>query len=282
VRVVSGRRYSDADETTTASRMSAPLPDAWIEGVRAACLRAAEAILRLREAPLEVASKDDGSPVSAADRAASRILGEGLRALDPALPVICEEGGHDPGRARRFWLVDPLDGTREFLRGTDRFTVNVALVEDARACFGLILAPVGGACWWGGAGLGAWRDGQPIRTRAMPAEPRILLSPAEPREAPVLVALRERFPAATCDARAGALKFCELAEGRADLHPRSVPSCGWDSAAGQAIVEGAGGTVLAVGGRVLDYRGDRAGWLNPGFLAVGDARCDVRELMRPG
>jgi 3'(2'), 5'-bisphosphate nucleotidase len=263
--------------------MNASLPDAWIEGVRTACLRAAEAILRLREAPLEVTAKDDGSPVSAADRAASRILHDGLAALDPGLPVICEEGSHDPGGGSRYWLVDPLDGTREFLRGTDRFTVNVALVDGGRACFGLILAPVGGACWWGGGALGAWRDGRPIRGRGMPAAPRILLSPAEPPDAPLLAALRSRFPAATREARAGALKFCELAEGRADLHPRSVPSCGWDTAAGQAIVEGAGGAVLRLDGRVLDYPGDRADWLNPGFLVVGDARFDARAVLRcPG
>lgn len=258
------------------SHSDALLPADWPEAVRAACLEAGRAILAVRtdSAGPGVESKDDGSPVSRADRVASQILRERLSALSPTLPVVCEEGSQDPGEAARLWVVDPLDGTREFLRGSDVFTVNVALLEGSRPVFGLIHAPATGQCWWGGAGLGAWRDGDPVHGTQPAAAPlRILSSPAERagNSRGFLARLLRRFPDAALSHLPGALKFCRLAEGLADAYPRATPSAAWDIAAGHALVEGAGGAVIAEDGSVLCYP-VRPGWPVSGFLAIGDPR----------
>lgn len=253
------------------------LPAQWPPAVRDACHEAGRAILAVRAdvAGPGVEHKGDGSPVSRADRAASAILRERLHALDPALPVVCEEGDQDPGTAPRYWVVDPLDGTREFLRGSDVFTVNVALVEEGRAVFGLIHVPAGGQCWWGGAGLGAWRDDEPLGNPPRPAgAPRIVTSPAE-RAANArgfLALLLRAFPDAPLAQLPGALKFCRVAEGLADAYPRAMASAAWDIAAGQALVEAAGGVVLREDGAALRYA-HAPGWPVGAFLAVGDAHA---------
>ena len=255
--------------------MSVSLPEHWPNAVRRACLEAGRAILAVRAdaAGLGVERKGDGSPVSRADRAASLILRERLAALSPSLPVVCEEGSQDPGSASRFWVVDPLDVTREFVRGSDVFTVNVALLEGGRPVFGVIHAPVGGQCWWGGAGLGAWRDELRIHAAAPAVVPlRIIASPAE-RAATArgfLARLLLRFPDAELTHLPGALKFCRLAEGLADAYPRVTPSSAWDIAAGQALVEAAGGVVLSEDGGALCYR-MTPGWPVSGFVAFGEA-----------
>ena len=251
------------------------LPERWPGAVRAACLDAGHAILAVRAegAAAGVERKEDGSPVSRADRAASVILRERLSALDPTLPVVCEEGSQDPGDAARFWVVDPLDGTREFLRGSEIFTVNVALLDSGRPLFGMIHLPATGECWWGAAGRGAWHDGNPIRCTQPAATPlRILSSPAE-RAASArgfLARLLQRFPDAALAPLPGALKFCRVAEGLADAYPRSMPCSAWDIAAGQALVEAAGGVVLSEDGSALRYR-MLPGWPVRAFLALGDA-----------
>lgn len=252
----------------------ASVPESWPAAVRAACLDAGHAILAVRAdaAGPGVECKEDGSPVSRADRAASVILRERLSALDPSLPVVCEEGSQDPGDAARFWVVDPLDGTREFLRGSECFTVNVALLDSGRPVFGVIHLPATGECWWGAVGHGAWHDGKAIRC-AQPAAmpPRILMSPSE-RAADArafLASLLHRFPDAALAQLPGALKFCRLAEGLADAYPRSTPSSAWDIAAGQALVEAAGGVVLSADGSALRYR-MLPGWPAQEFLALGD------------
>jgi len=250
------------------------LPGHWADSVREACREAGRAILAVRAdaAGLGVERKGDGSPVSRADRAASLILRERLAALSPSLPVVCEEGSQDPGGASRFWVVDPLDGTREFVRGSDVFTVNVALLEGGRPVFGVIHTPVGGQCWWGGAGLGAWRDEVRIHVAAPAAVPlRIIASPAE-RAATArgfLATLLLRFPDAELIHLPGALKFCRVAEGLADAYPRVTPSSAWDIAAGQALVEAAGGVVLGEDGGALCYR-MAPGWPAGQFLVLGD------------
>lgn len=243
------------------------------EAVVAACREAGELILRLRAADPAVTSKPDGSPVSVADRAASALLARRLGGVLPGVPVVCEEGAQDPGGAARHWLVDPLDGTREFLRGSKHFTVNVALIEQGRAVLGAVHAPADGITWWGGRRFGAFRDRTPIAARPMHGmAPRVMLSPMQRDAAPdaLLAALRARFPAAVLEYLPGALKFCRLAEGIADVYPRTLPSCGWDSAAGQALLEGAGGAVLDGTGQALTY-GVSPGWRNGSFVAVADA-----------
>lgn len=185
--------------------------------------RAGEAILPHWRADVAVRSKADESPVTAADLAAHHILEAGLRALAPDIPVLSEEDCEIPlserGHWRRWWLVDPLDGTKEFISGSEEFTVNVALVEDGRVLFGLVGVPVSGRCYYGGAGLGAWREeadgrAQPISVRLEPEEAFTVVaskrhgSPAQER---LLDGLSERFGDLRRASIGSSLKFCLLA-----------------------------------------------------------------------
>ena len=242
--------------------------------------RAAQAI-RAWAGKAPVRSKADGSPVTAADEAAEAVICEGLARLAPRLPVISEEQAArekpKPPRGAQdgYFLVDPLDGTREFIAGRDEFTVNIALVHGGAPILGIIVAPALGLTWRGMVGRGADRiadaDGKgavphPIRTR--------------PRSAPELVALASRshldgrtrayldgLPQAKVIQCGSSLKFCRIAEGAADLYPRFAPTHDWDIAAGHAILKAAGGTVTALDGSPIVYGSDDL--LIPAFLASG-------------
>jgi 3'(2'), 5'-bisphosphate nucleotidase len=254
--------------------------------VLATAREAGIAIQGLRNAGRGGERKPDGSLVSAADRVASAIIGARLHALDPALPVICEEAVQDTAGAARFWLVDPLDGTREFLRGSNVFSVNIALIDDGIPCFGVIHLPASGLSYWGASGAGAWRDGCAIRPRCLARAGtglHALVSPGERESA------RREFAAALArhggtpriEAAAGAIKFCWLAEGRGDLYPRRTRTCAWDTAAGQAILEAAGGAVYDSRWQRLRYR-QAPGWYNGDFIAVADANADWAGLLATG
>lgn len=257
----------------------------WREAVIAICEAAGRSILEVRgrNAVLEVEAKSDGSPVSVADRTAARIIRDGLDDLGGDMAVVCEEGLQQAGEARRFWLVDPLDGTREFLRGGDVFSVNVALIDDGCPVFGVVHLPARGESYWGGREIGAWKDGNPLRARSAVnsgGELRVLVSPGELASARSLYASLNllEFGALRVGALPGALKFCLLASGEADLYPRHSPSCGWDAAAGQAILEASGGALFDRDWRNFGYR-QSPGWLNGDFLAVADARFDWRRRL---
>jgi len=236
----------------------------------------------------DVITKADDSPVTAADLAANRHIVSGLTALTPDIPILSEEGAEVPYGERRhwdrFWLVDPLDGTKEFIAGTDEFTVNIALIEHGQVRFGAVGVPARDQLYWGGAGLGAWRQ-----TGRQPAEPIHSRSPASPlcvvasrrHSSPDQEALLDRLKGRhdiELTAVGSSLKFCVLAEGGADLYPRFAPTSQWDTAAAQAVLEGAGGQVLRLDGRRFDYP-QRNDWLNPYFIAVGKADGALRDLL---
>ncbi|MBF3054867.1 3'(2'),5'-bisphosphate nucleotidase CysQ, partial [Pseudomonas aeruginosa] len=250
-----------------------------------------EAILPHWRADVAVRSKADESPVTAADLAAHHILEAGLRALAPDIPVLSEEDCEIPlserGHWRRWWLVDPLDGTKEFISGSEEFTVNVALVEDGRVLFGLVGVPVSGRCYYGGAGLGAWREeadggAQPISVRLEPEEAFTVVaskrhgSPAQER---LLDGLSERFGDLRRASIGSSLKFCLLAEGAADCYPRLTPTSQWDTAAAQGVLEGAGGEVLDLHGAPFTYE-PREDYLNGSFLALPRAAEWRNELIQ--
>ena len=216
-----------------------------IEEVAAIASAAGDAALRLyRGNGAWVRRKEDGSPVTAADMAAEEVIRTRLRALDPAIPYLSEEGPL-PAPAerrgwRRFWLVDPLDGTKEFLRRTDEFTVNIALIEDGEPVLGAVAAPALGVVYYAASGQGAWkrrgtRRSERIRSRlADPGQPlRVVESRSHP--SPELedflagYTVRERLKVGS------SLKFCLLAEGRADIYPRLGPTMEWDVGAGDCV-----------------------------------------------
>jgi 3'(2'), 5'-bisphosphate nucleotidase len=232
--------------------------------------RAGEAIEAVRRGSLQAEEKADGSPVTAADRAAEAILVEGLRLLVPGAVVVSEEGdvaAAMAGAGSTYWLVDPLDGTKEFLKGLPEYTVNVALVEAGIPILGAIDVPAAGSLYLAARGHGARRRDARGETRLAAA------SVAHPRRAvvsrshlsPETGALLARLGVTETLPRGSSLKMCAVAEGAADLYPRLGPTRLWDTAAGAAVATEAGCAVVDLDGRPLRY--DLAsGLVRPGFL----------------
>ena len=240
--------------------------------------RAGAAILGVRARGFVVETKDDRSPVTEADRAAEAIILAGLLAATPDIPVFAEEemaAAATPGagdRPDRYWLVDPLDGTREFARGLDDFTVNIGLVRAGRAVLGAVAVPALGEMFCGIVGVGAFKRDRAgerrIAARAAPAAGLAVLASRHYATDPRLAEFLRGRDVATVDHLGSAVKFLRVAEGVADLYPRFGRTMEWDTAAPQAIVEAAGGQVLrADDGAPLRY--GRADFANPGFVVTG-------------
>jgi 3'(2'), 5'-bisphosphate nucleotidase len=257
-----------------AAALMAPLTDLVV--------KAGEAILAVNRGAMKVHGKDDGSPVTEADLAADRVIAEGLARIAPGVPVLSEErvqAAKPPFRGS-FLLVDPLDGTKEFVAGRPEYAVNVALVTEGTPLLGVIGAPAFGWLWRGLVGRGAERvrlsgkglnAAEPIHTRRAPRR-------GEPWIAAVSRSHGDATTEAFIDARPGAVraklgsavKFGRLAEGAADIYPRLGPTSEWDVAAGCAVVTAAGGKVTDADGRPLRF-GERAdGFIVPAFIAWGD------------
>jgi len=243
-----------------------------------ACAAAARAggaeILKLVAAGFDVEHKADLSPVTVCDRAAERIILDALALAAPGVPVIAEEevaAGRIPAHGDTYFLVDPLDGTKEFVRGGHDYTVNIGLIVDAVPCLGVVFVPADGRLFAGLVGQGAWTEDL-FGNRA----------PLAVRDRDVdiaAVASKSHFNQATADyleaaigvcshvAVGSSLKFCVLAEGRADIYPRLSPTSEWDTAAGHAVLLAAGGRVDAPDGTPLRY--GKTAFLNRGFCATG-------------
>jgi len=242
---------------------------------------AGRAILEVYGTEFTVTLKDDRSPLTEADKRAHTIIDAGLRALDTAVPVLSEEAAPEQSTERRswprFWLVDPLDGTKEFLKRNGEFTVNIALVVGHRAELGVVLAPALDRLYFGALGLGAWRqDGkelpEPIHVeRTAKAAPRVVGSRSH--ETGALADYLGALGPHTVTPMGSSLKICLIAEGAADLYPRLGPTSEWDTAAAQAILESAGGRMIDSSGQPLRYN-SKDDLLNPDFLAFGDQRRD--------
>ena len=210
--------------------------------------------------------KEDRSPVTEADLAADRAIAAAL-SVDPR-PIVSEESDRARDRAAgEFWLVDPLDGTKEFIRGGDDYTTNVALIRDGVPVLGVVAQPVTGEVYVGAAGHGAWygRDGRmtPLAVRRPGDELTVVATRSHMNEA--TRAFLDAHPCAKVESIGSSLKFCLVAAGRGDLYPRLGPIMPWDTAAGHAVVLGAGGTVVTVGGGPLRY--DRGMVLHDDFVA---------------
>ncbi|WAC71646.1 3'(2'),5'-bisphosphate nucleotidase CysQ [Roseateles sp. SL47] len=251
--------------------------DQWIERLLAIVRMAGEAVLSIyRAGPGVVSHKADQSPLTEADLASHRILSTELAGLLPDCAVVSEEcdasQSHRCGSGR-FWLIDPLDGTKEFIARSGEFTVNVALIENGRSVFGVVDAPAMDTIYWGGAGFGAWRrvgaETSCIRVAVDPAVSvcRVVASKSHLNDD--TRAFIDRLGAVSLVQAGSSLKICRVAEGMADVYPRLSPTCEWDVAAAQAVLEGAGGAVLDLQGAPL--RHGKADVLNPSFVAVRDA-----------
>lgn len=259
------------------------------DGVIAIAHAAAAAILDVYAGAFDVIRKADASPVTAADLAAHHVIVDGLSRLTPDIPVLSEESAESVAldtrrRWTRMWLVDPLDGTREFVKRNGEFSVNIALIEHGVAVFGVIQAPVTGTLWHGAPGVGAWRRDGAVDTRVRvrrfegvaPLRVAASRSHRDPRTTALLARIGKTEPVPL----GSSLKFCRLAEGALDVYPRFGPTSEWDTAAGQAILEGAGGVVLDPAGRPFRYN-QRDSLLNGDFIALGDPSLPWRDWL-PG
>ncbi|MCY7354685.1 MAG: 3'(2'),5'-bisphosphate nucleotidase CysQ [Lysobacter sp.] len=256
------------------------------EGAIAIARDAAAAILEIYASAFAVEHKADASPLTAADLAAHRCIVDGLERLTPDIPVLSEEAAEDaPYDLRkhwtRLWLVDPLDGTREFVKRNGEFTVNLALIDDGVAVFGVVLAPADGALWHGERGRGAFRRDAghdiAIQTSRPSARPLRIAASRSHRD-PRTEALMARAGDAEAVALGSSLKFCRLAEGCMDVYPRFGPTSEWDTAAGQCVLEAAGGCVIDRKGRPLRYN-QRETLLNGDFIALGDPSLPWKDWL---
>jgi 3'(2'), 5'-bisphosphate nucleotidase len=258
-----------------------PEPQRLLDPVLAIARQAGGEILKVYHSAFNVETKDDLSPLTAADRASHELIARELARLTPGIPVWSEESATLPFTERRrwawFWLVDPLDGTKEFIRRNGEFTVNIALVAGHAAVLGVVHVPALDRVYFGCPGSGAWRRDA--------GEVPLAIHVSRPAREPVRVVGSRSHRGGSLDAflaRLGphqlvtmgsSLKFCLVAEGAADIYPRLGPTSAWDTAAAQAVVEGAGGQVVDRDGNPLRYN-TRESVLNPDFLVFGDPGRD--------
>lgn len=244
-----------------------------LEHVIAAARAAGEAVLAEYQRDCETRTKADGSPVSEADERSQEIILAHLHKIASDIPVVAEEGAQPSMAAPDglFWLVDPLDGTKEFLDRTDEFTVNIALIEDRAPVLGVVLAPARELLFAAAPGVGATVEDRGARrsiaARSIPAEGATVVSSRSHGDQEAL----DRFTAGRRIARTAvagsSLKFCLLAAGEADLYPRFGRTMEWDTAAGDAVLRAAGGRVTDLESRALAY--GKPGFENPHFIAWG-------------
>jgi len=243
---------------------------ALVDAVAEVAVRAGTLIREIEQGgELEIRRKFDSSVLTGADLRANALIVAALEHLTPHVPIISEEGRHDLGSAgvRRFWLVDPLDGTREFVAGNGEYTVNIALVEDGLPVLGVVHAPARTVTYSAVRGSGAVRSdarGTCAIHAAAGGEPVVVTSRSH-RGAPLMAFLRA-LPPHTTLALGSALKMCLVADGSAQLYPRLGPTCWWDTAAGQVIAHEAGATVTTLDGRPLRYEGRSL--INPSFVCA--------------
>ncbi len=238
-----------------------------LEAVRAAALRAGDAIVRIaHEGAHATRHKDDASPLTAADLAANAVILETLRAVDPGTLVISEETPYDvTALPDRFWLVDPLDGTREFLAGNGEYTVNVALVERGEPVLGIVHAPERGVTYAAARGMGASRsDASGTHAIGVRRDGRLAVVASRSHRAASLDAFLAALGPHDVVALGSSLKLCLVADGTAHLYPRLGPTHWWDTAAAHAVILEAGGTVTALDGTPLRYAGSDV--RNPPFI----------------
>ncbi len=246
------------------------------EALAEVCELAATLILPLWRSGLTVIQKADESPVTEADRKGETLILAELARRFPDIPVISEEDASESGTpdaiGPRFFLVDPLDGTKAFVRGDPNFTVNIGLIEDGRPVAGAICAPPTGETWWTAGGKAWKRVGggatQPVNARPWPAgEALALISHTMKEEAATALATQYGFDRR--EPMDSSIKFCRIADGAADIYPRHGPTMEWDVAAGHAILEAAGGQVRTVDGGPFVYGKAQDGFRNGWFVARG-------------
>lgn len=254
-----------------------------IEDLLQCVLDAGDIIMEVYNEDFEVMTKGDSSPVTIADQKGEAVIAEALARIAPHIPMVGEEAASDgiiPDISGGiFWLVDPLDGTKEFIHRRGDFTVNIGLIEDGHPMMGIVYAPDKGQIWWGITKVGAWTadvagghitNRRSIKTRPANMDDLVIVASKSHRSAE-LEAWLAHYPDAENISVGSSLKFCLLAEGKADIYPRLGLTCEWDTAAAHAVLSAAGGRVDAPDGTPLTYAKNLDTFLNSWFMAVADS-----------
>ena len=235
------------------------------------------AILEWYDGDMGVTRKADDSPLTQADLASHNLINNALTRLWPEIPVLSEESATIPWETRKswqqYWLVDPLDGTKEFINHNGEFTVNIALIQNHEPVLGIVYVPVTGVCYFGARDYGAWRQDSDatvtaINVRQPAAEPAVVVG-SRSHANPELASQLNKLGPHELVSMGSSLKLCLVAEGLADFYPRTGPTSEWDTAAAHAVVEAAGGQVVKTDGSPLAYN-TRESYLNPFFFVFGD------------
>ena len=259
-------------------------PSRLLEPVIALAKEAGQRITDIYHSDFRVGAKDDNSPLTAADLASHHYLVESLESLRPKYPVLSEESRALPFETRSrwetFWLIDPLDGTREFIKRNGEFTVNIALIHRHEPVLGVVYAPALGICYFASEGCGAFKqtgDAEPETIHVWPKAPATVRVVGSRSHGTLALRLYlSRLGEHELTSIGSSLKFCLVAEGRADLYPRIGPTSEWDTAAAHCVVKEAGGEVTDLSGRTLRYN-TKESMLNPYFLVYGDRTRDWRR-----
>jgi 3'(2'), 5'-bisphosphate nucleotidase len=247
--------------------------------------RAGVAILKWYDGDMGITHKADDSPLTKADLASHELINAELTKRWPEIPVLSEESADIPWLSRQkwqqYWLVDPLDGTKEFINHNGEFTVNIALIRAHHPVMGIVHVPVTDISYFGGRDAGAWRQqgvatATAIEVRRTAADPAVIVG-SRSHANPELASQLNQLGPHELISMGSSLKFCRVAEGLADFYPRLGPTSEWDTAAAQAVVEAAGGQVVKINGVPLEYNSKEI-YLNPHFFVFGDP---ARQWLRP-
>jgi 3'(2'), 5'-bisphosphate nucleotidase len=240
--------------------------------------RASTAIMQIYDGAFEVQRKDDSSPLTLADLESQRVIIEGLERITPEIPILSEESAAAPWAERQtwreLWVVDPLDGTREFVKRNGEFTINIALIVQHEPVLGVVCAPAQKVIYWGIDGNGAFMRAHDTETRAIhtaPPQQPVRVLGSRSHASPQIAAYLARLGPHVVSGIGSSLKFCLLAEGRAELYVRFGATSEWDTAAGQAVLEAAGGHVTRMDGHRLRYN-CRESLINGDFVAFSDPK----------
>ncbi len=277
----------DSTKAVGVEPMAKLMDKALLDAVAALARDAGAAIMQVYSREFSVSYKEDASPLTEADAAAHQIIAAGLAALSPRMPILSEEdieAFDGPDEQGCYWLVDPLDGTKEFIKRNGDFSVNIALIEQGEPLLGVVYAPVTDTLWMAARGVCAVRidsEGEiPLQVREhKPGQPWHLLrsrSHPSPDMAAWMKKL-EQHDEVKMESVGSSLKFCRIAEGSADIYPRLGPTSLWDTAAAHAVLNEAGGAVIRFDGSPLGY-GDTSELLNPWFIAHGRGEIDWSEF----
>jgi 3'(2'), 5'-bisphosphate nucleotidase len=249
--------------------------------------KAGEAILPIYRSQSEVllSLKNDGSPLTQADLLANTIICDALKQLTPQIPILSEESCDIPFVDRqawqRYWLIDPIDGTKEFLAKNGDFTVNIALIEFHQSLLGVVAVPIEEVVYYGAKGAGAWKkmgeESRKIHTAKLQAATPVRILASRRHGQIIMEKIQQAYPECQLSRRGSSLKFCLIAEGLADIYPRLGLTSEWDTGAAQCILEEAGGKVMNLDGFPLSY-GLRDSYQNPYFLAVGDPKVEWQKF----